>query len=78
MTGLTSNQLKSTTINGELSVVNYGSTTALLKVDTISPQTDSLTITGPVYIPFSTWATIVNGYYSQFATGYDGYISQFT
>jgi hypothetical protein len=78
MPGLTKNEFKSTTINGVLNVVDYGSTTALFKCDTISPQTNSITITGPVYIPFATWAVLVNGFYDQFATGYGGFLDQFS
>jgi hypothetical protein len=78
MPGLTKNEFKSTNINGVLSVSDYGSTTALFKCDTISPLTDSITITGPVYIPFATWAVLVNGYYDQFATGYSGFLDQFS
>ena len=76
--GLSKNEFKSTEINGVLSVVDYQGITGKLQCDIIEPKTNSLTITGPVYIPFSTWAQIVNGYYDQFATGYNGYLDQFT
>jgi len=75
---LTSNQLKSTTINGVLNVVNYGSTNALLKVDNIEPQTETLIITGPVYISYLLWSTLGNGFYDQFATGMGTYLDQFS
>ena len=78
MSGLTKNEFKSTEINGILSVVDYGSITGKLQCDIIEPKTDSITLTGPVYIPFATWAVLVNGYYDQFATGYGGFIDQFS
>jgi hypothetical protein len=78
MPGLTKNEFKSTNINGVLSVSDYGSITGKLQVDIIEPKTDSITITGPVYIPFSTWAMLVNDYYDQFATGNGGFLDQFS
>ena len=77
--GLTSNQLKSTTINGSLSIVDYGSTTGILKTNSISPNTNSsITISGVVYIPFLSWSSFTIGYYDQFAAGYGSFLDQFT
>jgi len=78
MTGLTKNEFKSSTINGVLNVVDYMGITGTFKCDIIQPQTTSLTINGPVYIPYSVWTTLTNNYYNQFATGYDEYLNQFS
>ena len=78
MTGLTANQLKSTNINGILSVSDYQGITGTFKCDIIEPKTTSLTINGAVYIPYSVWTTLTNNYYNQFATGYDEYLNQFS
>jgi len=78
MSGLTKNEFKSTTINGVLNVVDYSGITANFKVDRIEPQTTSLTISGPVYIPYIVWTTLANNFYDQFAVGYETFLDQFT
>jgi hypothetical protein len=78
MTGLTKNEFKSTNINGILSVSDYQGITGTFKCDIIEPKTNSITINGPVYIPFSTWAVLINGFYNQFSSGYGGFLNQFT
>lgn len=78
MPGLTKNEFKSTTINGVLNVVDYGGITANFKCDRIEPQTTSLTISGPVYIPYTVWATLANNFYDQFAIGYETFLDQFS
>jgi len=57
--------------------VDYSGTSGVLKVDTIQPQTDSLTINGAVYIPYTVWSTLGNNNYNQYATGYGTYLNQY-
>ena len=78
MPGLTKNEFKSTNINGVLSVSDYSGTSGVLKVDTIQPQTTSLTLSGAVYIPYSVWTTLGNNFYNQFDTGYGQFLDQFS
>jgi len=77
MSGLTSNQIKSSTINGVLSIVDYQGITGKLQVDIIEPKTTSLIINGAVYIPYTVWTTLGNNYYNQYATGYGTYLNQY-
>ena len=77
MSGLTKNEFKSTEINGILSVKDYQGITGKIQCDLIEPRNTSLTINGPVYIPYMTWAVLKNGYYDQFAIGYGEFLDQF-